>query len=356
MEFSNQTTTSEYQTVAVINESHRVTLVQQPESKKLFVKKVMDIYNLPVYEQLFSTPIEGIPKIIDCSESGHQLTIIEEYISGTSLQEKISSKSLTQDDIRSYTADLCDILAQLHSMNPAIIHRDIKPSNIIITPYNRVVLLDFNAAKHYSPHTDADTMLLGTQGYAAPEQYGFGASSPQTDIYALGVLLREMLSSTSPNEPILDPVLDKIIVKCTQLDPSQRFQDVSEIKNILSGHRPVKKESAKDYLLKLLPPGFRTRRPWKMILASVVYLFLAALCFSMEIQNVFGAALWLERTFVFFIIIGIIFICFNYCGIQQKLIPLCSKSRLVRAIGATVLSLALVSFLMILMIFIESFM
>ena len=78
---------------------------------------------------------------------------------------------------------------------PAIIHRDIKPSNIIITAYNRAVLLDFNAAKYYSCQSTEDTVLLGTQGYASPEQYGFGSSSPQTDIYSMGILFRELLNS-----------------------------------------------------------------------------------------------------------------------------------------------------------------
>ena len=72
-----------------------------------------------------------------------------------------------------------------------IIHRDIKPSNIMITEQNHVVLLDFNAAKLYTNASTNDTVLLGTKGYAAPEQYGFGSSSPQTDIYAIGVLIKE---------------------------------------------------------------------------------------------------------------------------------------------------------------------
>ena len=78
---------------------------------------------------------------------------------------------------------------------PPIIHRDIKPSNIIITAYNRAVLLDFNAAIYYSCQSTEDTILLGTQGYASPEQYGFGSSSPQTDIYSMGILFRELLNS-----------------------------------------------------------------------------------------------------------------------------------------------------------------
>lgn len=91
--------------------------------------------------------------------------------------------------------DLCEILEKLHSVTPPIVHRDTKPSNIIITNYEHVVLLDFNAAKYFADTDTADTILLGTKGYAAPEQYGFGSSTPQTDIYALGILLKELVKS-----------------------------------------------------------------------------------------------------------------------------------------------------------------
>ena len=93
---------------------------------------------------------------------------------------------------------LCNILEALHSMTPPIIHRDIKPSNIIITSYNYAMLLDFNAAKQFSGQNESDTVLIGTPGYAAPEQYGFGSSSPKTDIYSLGIVLREMLDRITP--------------------------------------------------------------------------------------------------------------------------------------------------------------
>lgn len=136
----------------------------------------------------------GIPRIIEYLEEDNRLILIEEYISGCSLQDMIDDGKLSLTDIFCYMLELCNILEILHAHSPAIIHRDIKPSNIIITNYNKAVLLDFNAAKYYSEQ-EKDTMLLGTQGYAAPEQYGFGASSPQTDIYSLGILLKEMTTS-----------------------------------------------------------------------------------------------------------------------------------------------------------------
>ena len=130
-----------------------------------------------VYAELYRNPIAGTPRIINYYEETGQLTVIEEYISGTSLQDKIRHADISPNEMLQYMLDLCTILEQLHLHNPAIIHRDVKPSNVIITSYNRAVLLDFNAAKYHTAAKDSDTILLGTQGYAAPEQYGFGQSS-----------------------------------------------------------------------------------------------------------------------------------------------------------------------------------
>lgn len=138
---------------------------------------MLDVYNLAVYAELYRNPIAGTPRIINYYEETGQLTVIEEYISGTSLQDKIRHADISPNEMLQYMLDLCTILEQLHLHNPAIIHRDVKPSNVIITSYNRAVLLDFNAAKYHTAAKDSDTILLGTQGYAAPEQYGFGQSS-----------------------------------------------------------------------------------------------------------------------------------------------------------------------------------
>lgn len=133
---------------------------------------------------------------------------------------------------------LCNILEALHSMTPPIIHRDIKPSNIIITSYNYAMLLDFNAAKQFSGQNESDTVLIGTPGYAAPEQYGFGSSSPKTDIYSLGIVLREMLGSITP-VPDIAPILHRlnlIAERCTQMTPAARYQSVVELKMPYRSH------------------------------------------------------------------------------------------------------------------------
>ena len=169
MDYSKQLALSYYKTIATLNEDHKVYLVQHQETQEIFVKKILTVYNADIYKELSTHHIWGTPRIIDYMEENNQLTLIESYVSGQSLDKLIQTSCLDISDILHYTTELCEILCRLHSMQPPVIHRDIKPSNIMITEHNHVVLLDFNAAKYYAENADKDTVLLGTKGYAAPE-------------------------------------------------------------------------------------------------------------------------------------------------------------------------------------------
>lgn len=379
---------SDYKIISALNEEHKVYLVQSALSGKVYVQKILDVYNIRVYKYLYRNPVAGIPRLINYYEAGNQLIVIEEYISGTSLQEKIDNSDLNVSDIRSYMIMLCNILEALHSMTPPIIHRDIKPSNIIITSYNYAMLLDFNAAKQFSGQNESDTVLIGTPGYAAPEQYGFGSSSPKTDIYSLGVVLREMLGSITPAfdiAPILQR-LNRIAERCTQMTPAARYQSVAELKNAVSqscypaqhntsaagnssqythnnqdnannaasDNADTAKQALRGSNSRFLPPGFRTRTPWKMLLSSVAYLFIIWLCLSLELENTYGAKLWLERIFCLGMFIFAIFCGFNYLNVQN-ILPLCkSKNRFLHYIGIILLDVAVIFALFVIMFIIES--
>lgn len=379
---------SDYKIISALNEEHKVNLVQSALSGKVYVQKILDVYNIRVYEYLYRNPVAGIPRLINYYEDGNQLIVIEEYISGSPLQEKIDNSDLSVSDIRSYMIMLCNILEALHSMTPPIIHRDIKPSNIIITSYNYAMLLDFNAAKQFSGQNESDTVLIGTPGYAAPEQYGFGSSSSKTDIYSLGIVLREMLGSITPAFDI-DPILQRLNLiadKCTQMTPAARYQSVAELKNAVSqsyypaqhstpaagnssqyahnnqanannkasNNADTAKRAIHDSASRFLPPGFRTRTPCKMLLSSVAYLFIIWLCLSLELENTYGAKLWLERIFCLGMFIFAIFCGFNYLNVQN-ILPLCkSKSRFLHYVGIILLDVAVIFALFVIMFIIES--
>lgn len=356
MDFDHRLAISYYKPIAVINEPHHVYLVQHQETKKIAIKKVLDVYNPDVYAELYRNPVAGTPRIINYYEEAGQLTVIEEYISGTSLQDKISHADISPNDMISYMLDLCTILEQLHLHNPAIIHRDVKPSNVIITTYNRAVLLDFNAAKYHTATKDSDTILLGTQGYAAPEQYGFGQSSPQTDIYSLGILLKEMAQTSHCQ----NPYIDAIITKCTQMNPVERYQSIGDLRKALLPDqtdfpRSQLKSVAEKKHMQYIPPGFRSRTPWKIAVALLSYIFLTWFCLSLKVKNTFGAALWVERVFVLIMMLFIVASVFNYLDVQ-KLMPLCqNENKAIRILGVILLDILVIFGLIVVMAIVQSF-
>ena len=353
MNYMERLAISYYNTIATINSAHKVYLVQHRESQKIYIKKILDVYNPHIYEYLQNHCIAGIPKLYNVCEENGQLTIIEEFISGTSLQEIIDTNALSVDLIIRFMSELCDILGRLHSLNPPIIHRDIKPSNIIITPCHHVVLIDFNAAKYLTDVNHSDTVLLGTKGYAAPEQYGFGSSTPQTDIYALGILLKE-LSSALPASPNL---FDAIINQCTQINPSERWENTDALKaeiNKLSKYNTNPIQATETIAWKhLMPPGFRTNTPWKIFIASVIYLFIFWLCLTLNVKDATVSKLWIERIFSLLILLSVVFCSFNYCNIQ-RLMPLCTnRRRIIRYLGILLLNVAIIFLLFIVMFLLE---
>lgn len=364
---------SYYQTIATLNEEHKIFLVQHQDTKKIYIKKLLDIYNINVYRQLKSSQIKGIPKLYELYEENKQLTIIEEYISGSPLQELIDKHELSSDLIIRYLVELCTVLESLHSFNPPIIHRDIKPSNIIITPHGELILIDFNAAKQLTNKYATDTILLGTQGYAAPEQYGFGSSTPQTDIYAIGILLKELVESL----PSPTSTFDSLIWQCTQMNPKDRFSNVTVLKTALlqlsdplitvnnttetdkeaqmnipvfSNLKTTSKLPAKDFL----PPGYRTRTPWKMLTTSLSYLIIFMLSSALTVEDASKAQTWMERFFFFMISLSIVACTFNYMDIQRCM-PLCkSKILTIRYTGIILLNFLVSTGLIILMLLITS--
>ncbi len=378
MDLDQRLAISYYKPIAVINEPHHVYLVQHQETKKIAIKKVLDVYNLAVYAELYRNPITGTPRILNYYEENDQLTVIEEYISGTSLQDKINHADISPNDMLPYMLDLCAILEQLHLHNPAIIHRDVKPSNVIITSYNRAMLLDFNAAKYHTMAKDSDTILLGTQGYAAPEQYGFGQSSPQTDIYSLGILLKEMAQAAHCQNPYIDAIIDK----CTQMNPAERYQSIDDLRQALLtnggilSYTHASQVSSRDLSgissnrsntqiqgnsvspakhVQYVPPGFRSRTPWKMAVALLTYIFLTWFCLSLKVKNTFGAALWVERVFVLIMMLFIVASIFDYLNVR-RLMPLCQHDKkATRILGVVMLDILVVFGLIVLMAIVQSF-
>lgn len=344
---------SYYQEIASINEAHRISLVQHRESKKIFVKKILTRYNLPVYQSLMEHPISGLPHIYLLYEENGELTIIEEYVSGNTIEEiLIQNGAIDENLVTKYVSELCDILTTMHNRKPAIIHRDIKPSNVILSPNGHIFLLDLNAARE-NITKEEDTMLLGTKGYAAPEQYGFGSSSIRTDIYALGMLINTMLWGEFKRDVFPSSRLSLVIKNCIQLNPEGRYKQVSQVKkSLIKGHEAT--ELPGKSWQRFIPPGFRTKKPLHMIIASIVYGLIAWLSLTLEVKDTYGAALFFERIMCLTMFCSIIACIFNYLNIQ-RMIPLCNhQNKCVRLFGTILLIMCILVIELFFMIYIEA--
>ncbi len=210
-----------------INNRDDIVIVKNISDGKLYVKKILKVFDASVYKFLLEHPVPNMPRICGIYESANSLILIEEYIQGRTLLEIIDDGPIEVDKAVAIARQVCTITAVLHNLDTPIIHRDIKPSNVMIDFDDKVYLLDMNAAKWYKEGETEDTQLLGTQYYAAPEQLGYGlsASSERTDVYAIGMLLNVMVTGKHPKEEKALEPLWSVIQKCICLEPEARYSD-----------------------------------------------------------------------------------------------------------------------------------
>lgn len=185
----------------------------------------------------------NLPSIIDVIEDENTLLIVMDYIEGNPLSNSLEEfGAQKQSDVIDWAKQLCDVLGYLHSREPAIIYRDMKPANVMLKHDGKVTLIDFGTAREFKEKNLADTTCLGTVGYAAPEQFGGqGQTDPRTDIYCLGATLYHLITGCNPCEPPYEilPIrqmnpglssgLEKIIGRCTQRNPEDRYQSCAEL-------------------------------------------------------------------------------------------------------------------------------
>ena len=221
-------TTYELLDVLKDTEESKVILAYDKRGKQTCVLKQCAPRSRALYEMLKELNNPHIPAIYRLIEQDGVLLVVEEYIEGRTLAELIHSTP-TQCIDETLAIDilhqLCECLAPLHQKG--IIHRDIKPSNLILTKDGIVKLIDFGIARTGKLETDTDTEFLGTRGYAPPEQYGFGQTDARSDIYALGVTMQRALGKE------YNGYLKDILLRCTALDPANRYPSVEMLKNDL---------------------------------------------------------------------------------------------------------------------------
>jgi serine/threonine protein kinase len=202
----------------------------------------------------------NLPRIYEHFQIADQWYLIMEFIEGETLeayQGRAPNRKLLLSEVLDIGIRLCRILDYLHSQQPPIIFRDLKPTNVIRASTGQLYLVDFGIARYFKPGQAKDTVALGSPGYAAPEQYGKAQTTPRADIYSLGALLHQLLTTSDPSESpfrfrplrpqnysdpgslttsmvdVLVDKLERLIVSMLSMDVNERPLDVASVKQEL---------------------------------------------------------------------------------------------------------------------------
>ena len=230
---------AEYIVLSCMKDGERQVYLLRAESGALAVLKTQPAGREDTlrqeYELLCRLEHPQLPRALAYVESGGAEYLLREYVEGVSLAELVDSRGpLTPKEVRAAAMSLCEVLQYLHSRSEPVICRDVKPQNVVMTPDGRCCLIDLGAARRFSPGSPEDTVFIGTQATAPPEQYGYQQTDQRSDVYSLGVLIRYLLRgsyerpSAGDNSP-----LERIIRRCTAFDPQNRYPSVSAVRRAL---------------------------------------------------------------------------------------------------------------------------
>lgn len=211
----------------------------------------------------------AIPKVYDFFEENGRIYLILELVPGKDLETVLDEAGgpLPEERVARWAMQICDVLTYLHTHTPEpIVFRDMKPSNIMVTPEDRIVLIDFGIARNLT-RADRKGTMIGTEGYSPPEQYR-GMAEPQGDLYALGATLHHLLSASDPRletpftfherplrqlNPAVSPELDAVVAQALEYDMTARWSSAEELKAALL-HTPT-------FSAQPIAPGARVGAP-----------------------------------------------------------------------------------------------
>lgn len=192
----------------------------------------------------------NLPRVYESFEENARQYLVMDFIEGKTLeqrQQEAGNGPLPVTEVLGWAKQLCSVLGYLHSQKPPIIFRDLKPANIMVTRDGQIKLIDFGIARVFAPGHARDTQVLGTPGYAPPEQYGKTQTDPRADIYALGCTLYHLLSGYDPattpfqlpplhsRVPGIPAQVERAIEHATRLDRDQRPATVADFSAELLG-------------------------------------------------------------------------------------------------------------------------
>ena len=216
-----------YSLVAVLSQKNGCQVMRlrnKNNGKELILRSLPS--SLDAYHKLQSIRCENLPEIFDVLEMDDGQIVLEEYIDGITVAQVMETGKYRFAGVKKVLLGVCDALTVLHKLG--IIHRDVKPENVMVESSGRVVLIDLNASRIESI-ANKDTVIMGTVGYASPEQLGLSQTDARTDIYAAGVLYNVLLTGQHPSVTLAPGKAGRIVRKCTAVTPLDRYQTARDL-------------------------------------------------------------------------------------------------------------------------------
>ena len=190
----------------------------------------------------------NLPSFTGFFTEGQRYFMVMEYVDGSTLEDLLERNGgpFPERRVLGWARQLCDVLEYLHNQNPPIIFRDMKPGNIMLMRTGRIKLIDFGIARFFRSASAQDTQLLGTPGFAPPEQYGKAQTDERADIYSLAMTIFQLLTNTLSETGFglkdirstharISPGVARALEKATALEAAERYQNVAAFRRALLG-------------------------------------------------------------------------------------------------------------------------
>ena len=243
---------NEYETVSCIKHTEQkqiYLLLQKNTGTKVVLKCGRGMHRDILREEakrLEQMEGVGFPKMLVLEEAEEVCFLVREYVEGDTLQELMEQEiTLTVQEALEAAIQVCELLDRLHQQNPPIIYRDVKPQNVVRTLEGKYVLIDLDTARAYKDGAGEDTIFMGTRGLASPEQFGFQQTDARTDVYGMGMLLLYLLTGGYEKGKIYEELptrVKKIMIKCTEFNPKDRYSSIKEVERALCGILETEKQ------------------------------------------------------------------------------------------------------------------
>ena len=193
----------------------------------------------------------NIVPIIDKGAHEGVYYFVMDFVQGTTLRDLLRGNRLPQEDTIKITVQVCRAIANAHAHG--VIHRDMKPENVLLDGEQNVRIVDFGLADIVGHQTwgtlTGSGMAMGTAHYMAPEQRRDAKRvDRRADIYSMGIMIYEMLTGEIPaghfkkpseHTPGVSPAFDRIVIRCLQMGPDDRYQTAEELSNDLRAAFPA---------------------------------------------------------------------------------------------------------------------